>query len=264
MIFIEYTKYPEGQPFADLRMALNERADNFIGATLKETQRRALNRLQNERVLAHFTDYILLQEMAAETRKLWQHGTMFLVYFIGGQKPVNNMVMEIAAEWSQYGNIHFKETNDPNIAKLRVSFEDSGNWSYIGTDALLVPIAKATINLGDVIKQIPISVFKRLVLHEFGHALGLIHEHQSPAAKVQWNRPYIYLYCATKYNWGKDKVDKNIIDSYEETSVRRTALDKDSIMGYYIPPEFTLNNEQYPLNDELSDDDKTFIAELYP
>ncbi len=30
--------------------------------------------------------------------------------------------------------------------------------------------------------------YERVVLHEFGHALGLDHEHQSPNAKLRWNK----------------------------------------------------------------------------
>jgi len=56
-----------------------------------------------------------------------------------------------------------------------------GSWSYIGTDATKLPLESFTMNLG--------SVDRPTVLHEFGHALGLIHEHQSPfKGGFKWNR----------------------------------------------------------------------------
>ena len=32
---------------------------------------------------------------------------------------------------------------------------------------------------------------RRVVLHEFGHALGLIHEHQNPEGGIEWNEPAV-------------------------------------------------------------------------
>ena len=56
-----------------------------------------------------------------------------------------------------------------------------GSWSYLGTDATRVPKESFTMNLG--------FVDRPTVLHEFGHSLGLIHEHQSPfPGGFEWNR----------------------------------------------------------------------------
>lgn len=52
--------------------------------------------------------------------------------------------------------------------------------SAIGTDARL-PCYKErqTMNLG--------WVDERTILHETGHALGLVHEHQHPEGKIDWD-----------------------------------------------------------------------------
>ena len=56
-----------------------------------------------------------------------------------------------------------------------------GSWSYLGTDATRVPKESFTMNLG--------FVDRSTVLHEFGHSLGLIHEHQSPfPGGFEWDR----------------------------------------------------------------------------
>lgn len=56
-----------------------------------------------------------------------------------------------------------------------------GSWSYLGTDATRVPKESFTMNLG--------FVDRPTVLHEFGHTLGLIHEHQSPfPGGFEWDR----------------------------------------------------------------------------
>lgn len=56
-----------------------------------------------------------------------------------------------------------------------------GSWSYIGTDAITIPVESFTMNFG--------FMDQPTVMHEFGHALGLIHEHQSPfKGGFEWNK----------------------------------------------------------------------------
>ena len=54
---------------------------------------------------------------------------------------------------------------------------DDGCWSKIGTDAkTVVDKTKPTMNL--VLNGLDPDFQKYLVIHEFGHSLGLEHEHQ--------------------------------------------------------------------------------------
>ncbi len=61
-----------------------------------------------------------------------------------------------------------------------------GSWSYLGTDATSIPLESFTMNLG--------FVDRPTILHEFGHSLGLIHEHQSPfEGGFEWNREEVRM-----------------------------------------------------------------------
>jgi hypothetical protein len=67
------------------------------------------------------------------------------------------------------------------------------------------------------------------VLHEFGHALGLIHEHQNPVGGIQWNKPAVYADLGGPPNfWGKATVDNNMFATYAKDqingSVRKTTV----------------------------------------
>lgn len=69
---------------------------------------------------------------------------------------------------------------------IRISFDTdkaAGSWSYVGQESLSQPAGSATMNLGwiDDKSSTLSDTDKGTILHEFGHVLGLMHEHQSPA-----------------------------------------------------------------------------------
>lgn len=54
---------------------------------------------------------------------------------------------------------------------------DGASWSKVGTDAKLVKeSSEPTMFLS--LKDLPEDFQQYLVMHEFGHSLGLLHEHQ--------------------------------------------------------------------------------------
>ncbi|KAF9067482.1 hypothetical protein BDP27DRAFT_1328669 [Rhodocollybia butyracea] len=106
--------------------------------------------------------------------------------------------------------------------------------------------------------------FSRTVVHEFGHALGCIHEHQQPNANIQWNRPVVYDAYRISQGWTRAQVDAQVFNQYTAADVTASALDNLSIMEYAIPAEFTLNGWSAPTNTHLSQTDVTFIATMYP
>ena len=85
--------------------------------------------------------------------------------------------------------------------------------------------------------------YQRVVRHEFGHALGMIHEHQNPdaAGKIPWDRPKVYAYYAQQ-GWSTEDVDFNIFDTYDEDATNFTTFDPTSIMQYAIPDSLTIGS----------------------
>ena len=73
-------------------------------------------------------------------------------------------------------------------ADIRIGFEDGqGFWSMIGTDATqhwMAPPGAASMNLEGLHGYAPMPKnWRGTVYHEFGHALGLLHEHQHPTSE---------------------------------------------------------------------------------
>ena len=205
-------------------------------------------------------------EIAALKHQAWQPGRVLHVRFLGADTEVERRVQAVASEWMNYANIHFVFDNAPN-AEIRVAFlKDQGSWSYIGTDTLHIDSDKPTMNLGWLDPQTDDDEYHRVVLHEFGHTLGCVHEHQNPAAGIQWNKEVVYnYYAAPPNNWDRATVDNNLFKRYSVSETSFTQFDTQSIMIYAIPPEFTSDGFSVGWNVKLSDNDTCFVGRvLYP
>lgn len=203
--------------------------------------------------------------MAVVTQRLWQPGRTLRVRFLDGEQVLRTKVEGHVHTWEQYAWIKFVFGDDPQ-AEIRISFSaDPGSWSYLGTDALVIPQDQPTVNFGWLHPNTANDEVKRVVLHEFGHTLGCLHEHQSPASDVPWNRPAVYRYYAGPPNfWSPVKVDDNVLNKYSATLTQFSQFDPLSIMVYPISKEFTDGVFEVKLNNDLSETDKTFIATVYP
>jgi hypothetical protein len=203
-------------------------------------------------------------QLAALTGKLWKPGRVLKVRFLDGDASVQERVQSLAHEWENYADIKFEFGNDPN-AEIRISFLQAGSWSYLGTDALTIPKNQPTMNYGWLKKSTPNDEYSRVVVHEFGHALGCIHEHQNPQTNIPWDKEAVYKYYqGPPNNWNRQQVDVNLFTRYSEDLTNSSAFDKDSIMLYPIPNEFTVGDFTVGWNKVLSETDKKFIGVLYP
>jgi hypothetical protein len=189
--------------------------------------------------------------------KFWPTGSVLRVGFIGGTATQIAAVKQYAPEWTQYANLRFDfPTTGPY--EIRISFSAVGGaWSYVGTDAKNISQASATMNLGWISRDV--------ISHEFGHALGLFHEHQNPQGGICWNEANVIRdLSGPPNNWTEDMIRYNVLRRFNTADVLTTAWDKTSVMHYSIPASWTCNNVAIPGGSVISSGDKEFIRAAYP
>lgn len=203
-------------------------------------------------------------EIAILKSKKWEPGRTLRVCFLDGVKDVKEKVEKYARQWEKHANIKFDFVNDRD-AEIRISFREKGSWSYLGTDCLSIPVEQPTMNYGWLRSDTPEDEYSRVVLHEFGHALGCIHEHQNPTTNIPWDKEAVYrYYMGPPNNWSEEQIDQNIFKHYSKTITNFTHFDKQSIMLYAIPNNLTEGDYEVGWNKTLSEMDKQFIKEMYP
>lgn len=195
----------------------------------------------------------------------WQPGDTISISFIDGTEEQKKLVRRFAEEWiTSLANLQFSWQEPPNT-DIRISFRYSGSWSVIGTTSKNVPKNQPTMNFGWLTPNVTEEEARRVILHEFGHALGLIHEHQNPINEIKWNKPAVIAdLSGPPNNWDGDTIEHNMFEHYPSNEIAGTKLDWHSIMMYPIPKSWTLDGTSAGLNNDLSATDKTFIGKQYP
>jgi hypothetical protein len=210
-----------------------------------------------------------VRRMAVPLTKKWAAGAQLKCRFLEGSTKVKKKIEAVAHQWEQHANIKFKFVAS-GPAEIRIALNtNDGSWSAVGRDALnraYFPLHQPTMNYGWLDETTPDEEYSRTVLHEFGHALGCIHEHQGPKFTRVWNRAAVLRYFSGPPNyWTPEDIEHNVLSKYSPKGMVCTKFDPKSIMLYSFDAALfadglgPTNN-----NTKLSPTDINMIRSLYP
>jgi hypothetical protein len=103
---------------------------------------------------------------------------------------------------------------------------------------------------------------RHVILHEFGHALGCVHEHMQPNFPLTWNEQVVL--DAHQGIWDEDRARENIFKRYTHDDVQASPFDPESIMLYTICKGWTKEGYVTRMHSNLSEMDNEFISNMYP
>jgi hypothetical protein len=212
--------------------------------------------------------------------KKWVAGQKIRVLFLDGPEVWKSKIVQYSQIWEQYANLDFVYVaSGPAEIRISFAFQPGAAWSLIGRDSERYSMVKVgdeyrsqagnttgpSMNYGTFNERTPEDEFRRKALHEFGHALGLLHEHQNGNGSIQYDYDKVFEYYQRTAGWSRERTESQVLKRYGPGSqITNGEYDRLSIMHYPVDPALTKNGIGVPWNSQLSAGDQNAIAELYP
>lgn len=212
----------------------------------------------------------------------WRKETIS-VAFEDGSDELYELIELVANEWTQSNSrirFSFKDTSGQyrkwytsdsiRSADIRISFrsgaEYGGYWSMLGVLGLNIRASDPTMNLerfpdklsryyqGRNPEEWRKSYYRVTILHEFGHALGLSHEHFHPNCQSDLDIDRAVGYLMRTNSWSETTARFNVDLNFYRQQMQRISkdaglnfsrkIDQESVMLYSFPREVVSNGSR--------------------
>ncbi|TQK03428.1 hypothetical protein [Herbaspirillum sp. SJZ107] len=241
----------------------------------------------------------------------WKKQQVITIAFNGGTDELYRLIEKTASEWTDVGGqMRFSFKDDAGkyrlwsrkdtspAANIRIAFNEKGYWSLIGVLAVNANPSDSTMNFegftntltkyydGKNSNEWAISYEHTTILHEFGHAIGLSHEHFNAQCQQDLKLPVIINYLmGTPNELSEEQARFNMDAQYyiqilgqqagplEAKLVTSPTTDRMSVMLYYFPDSYYKSGRKSackPMGDHgkswstvLSAGDKQFYLSNY-
>jgi len=242
----------------------------LVAAAQKAGEINPANRPNLTRYLAEPGFVPTHSRVAMVTKKYWgPAGVHLTVGFLDTPKQdLRKRILLHMNAWGKTSNVHFvaSQTNpDVRISRVNSPPDDSGYWSYIGTDIRSIDDGAATMNLEDFTMKTPESEFHRVVRHETGHTMGFEHEHMRKELVHKIDPHKAIAYFLKEDGWSAAETRAQVLTPLEDVILTTSGVaDPRSIMCYQIPGEITVDGEPIVGGLDIDKTDYAFAAKIYP
>lgn len=199
----------------------------------------------------------------------WTNGSTIKVKFINnnGSSLVQQKIMQYAHLWETYANIKFKLVSSTEAADIRITISNDGSSYTAGLGKQLAGDGSSeSMHYGWFTDATPDIEFRRTVVHEFGHALGLQHEQRHRDARINESAYFSYLAKANGWSVEQAKGQSAFFTAQDDAywTHQYSTYDRLSIMHYPVPASCTTDGIAINSNTTLSAGDIKFIGTAYP
>lgn len=193
---------------------------------------------------------------------LWPQNSTIKISMSGMTPEQEQFTKNNINKWAPHVNLKFEFTNEAN-ADVRIAGNNTAyaGSSKVGKNSKTPPTDAPSMSIGFANGLGEKTAGQ--VIHEFGHALGLKHEHQHPDRTLDFNKKTVYKHYESL---GKPRSDgdSQMLNTFNPDKIYSSEYDQRSIMHYPFPGNFLNNNTPTPENNELSATDIQFISRMYP
>jgi len=202
-----------------------------------------------------------------ETSKIWKTDGEITISF--GNYPCSECNDSVI--WSLIGN---EAADNPYPSMVLgyvdppfVDFELNG-VVYLKKDFIMDNRNRCSSN-SESIEQCPVGWKPGFsILHEFGHALGMKHEHQNNinnSNELVFDVPFVLEYFKKNFGWDESKIYSNVLEKYNNVNNVNigSQRDSESIMNYPIPQDWLISGSQQEIY-KYSETDKEWFNKIYP
>lgn len=207
------------------------------------------------------------QRIALMTTSYWgAKGVKLTVGFLDSPPAdLQKRILSHMNAWNRDANVSFTASDtDPDVRIAREGGRDGGYWSYVGTQIRQIPAGQATMNLEAFTMQTEDSEFYRVVRHETGHTLGFPHEHMRRELVSKIDRAKAVAWFQKWDGWSEQETVDQVLTPIEDSAIRGTAADPNSIMCYQIPGAITKDGEPIAGGLDIDESDYVFAGQIYP